>query len=183
MGGAKLTCRLEGGHKMEKRPLSLTMFILLVLIAIATALNSHIALAGELKMIRGQTVYVPVYSHIIIGERERGTVNFDLSINLSIRNTDPKNPITIISADYYDSNGVVVKKFVTNPVTLKPMASTYFFIAQWDKSGGWGANYIVEWKSEKEVNEPIIESVTFGSRGTHSISFVSQGRVINENVP
>ena len=170
---------------MEKRPLSVTMFFLLSLFVIAIALNFQSALAGELKMIRGQTVYVPVYSHIIIGERERGSVNFDLSINLSIRNTDPKNPITIISADYYDSNGEVVKKFVTKPMTIKPMASTYYFIAQSDKSGGWGANYIVKWKSEKKVNEPIIESVTYGSRGNHSISFVSQGRVIseNENVP
>ena len=166
---------------MEKRPLSITIFFLLVLTVIATTLNSQSVLASELKMIRGQKVYVPVYSHIIIGERERGTVNFDLAINLSIRNTDSKNPITIISADYYDSNGVVVKKYITKPVTLKPMASTYFFVAQSDKSGGWGANFIVEWKSEKKVNEPIIESVTYGSRGTHSVSFVSQGKVINES--
>ena len=99
---------------------------------------------------------------------------------MSIRNIDPKNPITILSADYYDSNGVVVKKFVTTPVTIKPMASTYFFIALSDKSGGWGANYLIEWKSDAKVNEPIIEGVTYGSRGTHSVSFVSRGKVIKE---
>jgi hypothetical protein len=163
---------------MEKRPLRVAMFFLLVIIVITAALNLQNALAGEPKMIRGQTVYVPVYSHIVVGEK-RG-IKFDLSVNLSIRNTDPKNPITIISADYYDSDGVVVKKFVTKPITIKPMASTYFFIAPSDKSGGWGANYLVEWKSKTKVNEPIIEGVTYGSRGNHSISFVSEGKVIKE---
>lgn len=59
------------------------------------------------------------------------------------------------------------------------MNSTYY-IAKSDTSGGWGANYIIRWESETEVNEPIIESVTYGSRGTHSLSFVSRGKVIKE---
>ena len=162
---------------MEKRPLRVRTVFLLSTIIITAALHFHNAMAGEPKMIRGQTVYVPVYSHIMVGERR---IEFQLSVNLSIRNTDPKNPITILSADYYDSNGVLVRKFVTKPVTIKPMASTYFLIATSDKSGGWGANYLIEWKSETKVNEPIIESVTYGSRGTHSVSFVSRGKVIKE---
>ena len=162
---------------MKKRPLRVRTVLLIATIIITAALHFQNALAGEPKMIRGQTVYVPVYSQIMVGERR---IEFQLSVNLSIRNTDQKNPITILSADYYDSNGVVVRKFLTKPVTIKPMASTYFFIATSDKSGGWGANYLIEWKSETKVNEPIIESVTYGSRGTHSISFVSRGKVIKE---
>ena len=53
-------------------------------------------------------------------------------------------------------------------------------IEQSDETGGWGANYIIEWKSDKKVNEPIIESVTYGTRGAHSISFISQGRTLSE---
>ena len=153
------------------------MFFLLAVIMITASLNLRNAWAGEPRKIKGQTVYVPVYSHIMVGERR---IEFQLSVNLSIRNIDPKNPITILSADYYDTNGVVVKKFVTTPVTIKPMASKYFFIALSDKTGGWGANYLIKWKSETKVNEPIIEGVTYGSRGTHSVSFVSRGKVIEE---
>ena len=162
---------------MEKRALSVTMFFLLAMIMITAPLNLENAWAGEPKKMKGQTVYVPVYSHIMVGESR---IEFQLSVNLSIRNIDPKNPITILSADYYDSNGVVIRKFVKAPVTIKPMASTYFFIALSDKSGGWGANYLIEWKSESKVNEPIIEGVTYGARGNHSISFVSRGKVIKE---
>ena len=103
---------------MKNRPVNISLFILPVLILITVALNMPSALAGELKMTKGQTVYVPVYSHIVVGQRERGNINFDLAINVSIRNTDFKNPIIIISADYYDSNGVLVKKFTTKPVTV-----------------------------------------------------------------
>ena len=55
-----------------------------------------------------------------------------------------------------------------------------FSYSQSDTSGGWGANYIIKWESEKEVNEPIIESVTFGARGAHTISFISRGKAIKE---
>jgi hypothetical protein len=168
---------LEGGDKMEKIALRVRMLFLLAMIIITAAFNLENALAGEPKLTKGQTVYVPVYSHIVIGERR---IEFQLSVNLSIRNIDPKNPITILAADYYDSNGVVVRKFVTKPVTIKPMASKYFFITQSDKSGGWGANYLIKWKSATEVNEPIIVSVTYGARGTHSVSFVSRGKAIRE---
>ena len=134
---------------------------------------------GEPVLSKGQTVYVPAYSHIVI---RQGKTNapFNLSINLSVRNTDLKNSITIVRSDYYDSNGNHAKSFINEPVVLKPMASSYYFINQADTSGGWGANFIIKWKSETEVNEPIIESVSFGTRGTHSLSFVSRGKVIKE---
>jgi len=108
---------------------------------------------------------------------------FDLLVNLSIRNTDQKNPIRIVKADYYDSEGSLVKSAMTGPLTLKPMASTYFLISQSDTSGGWGANYIIKWEADTEVNEPIIESVTYGSRGAHSISFITRGKIIKEISP
>lgn len=88
--------------------------------------------------------------------------------------------ITIVRADYYDSNGDPIKSFIIEPLIVRPMASKYFFISQSDTSGGWGANYIIKWEAEKEVNEPIIESVTFGARGAHTISFISRGKAIKE---
>jgi len=59
------------------------------------------------------------------------------------------------------------------------MASIYFYVKASDTTGGWGANFLVEWKSEKEVSQPIIESLMTGMRGTHSVSFISPGRVID----
>ena len=80
--------------------------------------------------------------------------------------------------DYYDSEGKFVKKYLEKSKQVNPMGSAYFYVKTSDTAGGWGANFLVEWKSEKKVNEPIIESLMSGLRGNHSVSFLSPGRVI-----
>jgi hypothetical protein len=56
------------------------------------------------------------------------------------------------------------------------LASTRYIIAEGDKTGGSGANFIVVWKSENKVNPPIIEGVMIGTRSGQEISFVSRGQ-------
>ena len=151
-------------------------------VAVMTILVSSLVTcvtAEELILSKGETVYVSIYSHIFVGSGKR-QVPYALSINLSIRNTDPNNAITIVKADYYDSNGNLIQKSLEKPVVLPPLASTYLHLAQNDTSGDWGANYIIKWQAETEVNQPIIESLTHGVRGTHAISFVFPGKVIKE---
>ena len=50
--------------------------------------------ADDIPLSTGQTVYVPIYSHIYSGLKGRP---FELAATLSIRNTDPQSPITITS--------------------------------------------------------------------------------------
>jgi hypothetical protein len=164
---------------MKKRAFLIVAFICTFVLLTTFTVRVQNAVTGEPKRLRGQTVYVSIYSHIIVGERKRG-VKFNLSVNLSIRNTDFKSPITVIAADYFDSQGKLIKNSITKPVSIGPMASLYFSIKQPDTNGGWGANYIIKWKSEKKVNEPIIESATYGWRGTQAISFLFQGKVLEE---
>lgn len=64
----------------------------------------------------GQTIYVPAYSHIYSGNSERP---FLLTVTLSIRNIDPKNQIKIVTADYYETQGKLLKKHLKNPIILK----------------------------------------------------------------
>lgn len=134
---------------------------------------ANAVLAGELS--RGQLVYVPVYSHVYHGDREQPLM---LTAILSIRNTDPTHPITLVLADYYDTDGRLIKKYVTQPITLKPLGSTRFVIKESDTKGGSGANFLVRWKAEAEVNEPILEGVMIGATGQQGISFTSRGIVI-----
>jgi len=123
----------------------------------------------------GQTIYVPAYSHIYIGDKAKP---FLLTVTLSIRNIDMKNHIMITTVEYYETQGRLLKKYLDNPITLKPMESLRYVIPEKDKSGGSGANFIVEWKSEKPVNPPIVEAIMIGARSTQGISFVSRGREI-----
>jgi hypothetical protein len=60
------------------------------------------------------------------------------------------------------------------------LASNHIYIKEGDESGGFGANFIVRWESDKEINAPIIETVMIGARSGQGISFISQGQVITE---
>ncbi|MGE5255800.1 MAG: DUF3124 domain-containing protein [Hyphomicrobiales bacterium] len=126
----------------------------------------------------GQSVYVPVYSHILFGDR---AARFNLAATLIIRNIDPLQTITVRAADYHDSGGRLLKKHLEQPVLLKPLASTEVFVPESDTSGGLGASFIVRWTSEKLAVPPVIECIMIGTRSGQGISIVSQGRVISEN--
>jgi hypothetical protein len=129
----------------------------------------------KVELSDGQTIYVPAYSHIYIGNREQ---LFLLTVTLSIRNIDPKHQIKITLVDYYETQGKLLKKYVEKPVILKPLESLRYIIPERDTSGGSGANFIVEWKSDKFVNLPIVESIMIGTQNQQGISFTSRGREI-----
>ena len=71
-----------------------------------------------IRLSRGQTVYVPAYSHIYSGNREQPVM---LNIILSIRNVSQDDLITITTADNYETQGKFVKKYLENAVRLPPL--------------------------------------------------------------
>ena len=127
------------------------------------------------SIVTGQTIYVPIYSHIY-HEDEYKILN--LAATLSIRNTDLTNSMIITSVRYYDSDGKLVRQYITQPVQLGAMASCDFVVARTDSSGGVGANFIVEWVAEKKISDPVVEAVMIGTESSQGISFISSGRVI-----
>ena len=145
--------------------------VLLAGLVTAARAGSDIALSA------GQTVYVPIYSHIYSGLRGNP---FSLAATLSIRNTDPKHSITLVSVKFYDSDGKLIKEYLDKPAELKAMASTRYILTEGDTTGGSGANFLVKWQSQTKVNPPLIEGVMIGTRSGQGISFVSRGQVINE---
>jgi hypothetical protein len=129
------------------------------------------------NLIVGQTIYVPIYSHIYIRDKSR-VIN--LTATLSIRNTDAQNPIRVTSVRYYGTNGELVREYVNGTLQLAPMASTDFVVAESDTSGGAGANFIVEWGAGIEVANPVVEAIMISTASQLGISFVSEGRVIKD---
>lgn len=124
------------------------------------------------ELSRGQLVYVPVYSHVYHGDREHPIL---LAVTVSIRNTDPGHPITLTQADYYDSEGRLIRSYLPQPLTLKPLASTRFVVRESDTKGGPGAHFLVRWQAAAEVNAPIVESIMLGTAIQQGISFNSRG--------
>ena len=83
--------------------------------------------AGE-PLSKGESVYVSIYSNVFSGVKLHA---LELSGMLSIRNTDPKYSISILKANYYDSKGEILERYITQPLKLKPLESTqciYFFL-------------------------------------------------------
>ena len=150
------------------------MILLNLMMLMSLSMNEGHA-DSEAVLSKGQVVYVPVYSHVYHGDLER---KFLLTGIVSIRNTDPDHAITITLSDYYDSEGKVIKSYLPKPLTLNPMASTRFIVKESDTKGGSGANFLIRWKAEKEVNEPIMEGVMIGTAGQQGISFTSRGKAI-----
>ena len=158
-----------------ERKTALLGFLLLTLPTLLPT-TDRIARAEETVMLsQGQTIYVPAYSHIYVGDREHP---FLLTVTLSLRNVDTRHKVTLTAVNYYDTQGRLLKKHLTQPLILKPLESTRYVVPQQDKTGGSGANFIVEWTAEQAVNPPIVEAVMIGAASQQGISFTSRGQAI-----
>ena len=133
---------------------------------------------GELPLepVQGQTVYVPVYSHIY---HQRGRPQL-LTITLSVRNTDLEREILLTSVRYYDTSGREVKSHLEKPLRISALATIEFVVARDDTTGGSGANFIVEWVAGEPVPEPVVEAVMIDTSGNQGISFVRRATPIEE---
>ena len=128
------------------------------------------ALAG-LELLRGGTYFLPVYSHIYIGDRARP---FLLAITVSVRNTSLTEPVTLTAADFYDSDGTLLNRYIDAPKAIEPFGSMRLTVAESEKHGGAGAKFLVTWTARTPVTPPHVEAVMIGSGGQQGISFTSQ---------
>ncbi len=131
--------------------------------------------ASEPELTRTQTLYVPVYSSVLTGQRAPAT---ELAATLAIRNTDPEQTIYVTQVAYYNTAGELIEVFIDETRGLGPLASAMIVIDVADRRGGTGANFIVVWGAEGPVNDPIIETVMIGGSGPRGFSFSSPAKVI-----
>jgi hypothetical protein len=154
------------------------VFILLALLAImAAAPVTVFPAAGEIRISKGQTVYVPVYSNVYSGPRKKP---LHLATMLSIRNVDLSARFQVTAIDYYNTDGRLVRRYLAAPLTVAPLATHHVYLEEKDTSGGFGANFIVRWSADKAINAPVIECVMIGAFGGQGISFVSPGQEVKE---
>lgn len=131
---------------------------------------------SDTTLSKGETVYVSVYSNLFIGNVKE---KFQLSSLLSVRNTDPNYGITIMKADYYDTDGRKIRSYIYQPVKLKPLASKFYFVEPQDEKGGEGANFLVTWQAEQNVNQPIVEAVMLNVYNQEGVAFRCPGKIIS----
>jgi hypothetical protein len=154
------------------------MFAILVMVVAGYLVHARSDCASGDNLSLGQTVYVPMYSAIRIGEQGHA---FHLATTLCIRNTDRTGAMNLVSVDYHGSDGKLLKRFVDTPLQLAPLESKDFFIKASDMSGGLYPSFLVQWKSAAKISEPVVEGVMIGDRSGQGISFISRGRVIQDS--
>ncbi len=129
------------------------------------------------RHIQSQTIYVPIYSHIYGGAKNKA---IQLTATVFIRNTDPTEPLIIEEVSYYSTQGSLLKHYLTHSEKIPPLGTSRFIVTEADKTGGSGANFIVKWHAEKKINAPLTEAIMISTRMQLGISFTSRGIVIEE---
>ena len=125
----------------------------------------------------GQTLYVPVYSHIYY---RHGNRKINLTVTLSVRNTDPDRSMIVSVLDYHDTDGALVRSYLDEPRHLAPLATTEVIIDEHDETGGSGANFIVEWSASQPMTPPVVEAAMISTASAQGLSFSIPARVIRE---
>ena len=144
---------------------------------------STAAFGQEARMlVKGQTLYLPIYSHMLYGNLGKsGKASYVLlSALVSIRNTDTKRPMRVLSARYYDTHGKLLGERVPTPVILPPLGTLELFVELNDASGGSGANFVVKWDAEQAISPPLLESLHANMDGGKAVIFMTQSVPISE---
>jgi hypothetical protein len=120
--------------------------------------------------------YLSVYSQIYSVTEH---VTHDLTATISIRNTSRKDTLYITKGEYFDSQGKHLKTYIEKTIYLNPLETLAIVIAEKDKEGGPGANFIFDWQVKPNTSEPLFESVMISTSGSQGLSFTTQGKKID----
>lgn len=129
----------------------------------------------------GQSLYLPIYSHLYHGDVHPKTGKPSetlVSTHVSIRNTDPKTGFRITSARYYNTDGKLLREYLPQPQNVPPLGTYELYVPRSDSSGGSGANFIIEWSADSRINPPLVEALHADIREARTLLFVTTGRPI-----
>jgi len=124
-----------------------------------------------------KVVYIPIYSSLYVSDNVRP---ISLAATLSLRNISEQHAVVVDAVEYYDSDGKLLESYLDAPAMLGPMMTAEFFISRFDRAGGSGANFIVRWSANTPGPDLLVEAVQQGRDGTAGVSFVTEGRVVDD---
>lgn len=116
--------------------------------------------------------YLPIYSNINYVNDSR---SYELTVTVSIRNISPDQTAYIMKADYYNTDGNIVREYLQYPIFLNPLETLEIVISESDIKGGSGANFLFEWSVENEKNPPLFEAVMISTSNQQGLSFLTRG--------
>ena len=155
----------------------LLFIIFIFLFPLTLSYSSEIA-AAELST--GSTIFVPAYRSFY---QIYGTTrdSYALTSTCFLFNIDSKQTVEILSIDFHDSSGKLLKKLIEPPLLVKPRHSTEITMQPRTQLEEDCASYlIVRWKSSQPANTPIVEFLMVGQVMNRGISFSTRGYEVKE---
>ncbi|MEZ4950179.1 MAG: DUF3124 domain-containing protein [Saprospiraceae bacterium] len=123
------------------------------------------------SLISGST-YLALYSQIY---QHSHAHTYDLTTTVSIRNISSTDTVFLTKADYYDTHGALLRPYLKFPVYLAPLETIEIVIDEGDQSGGTGANFLFDWKTNNENSAPYMQAVMISTAGQQGLSFTTEG--------
>ena len=123
------------------------------------------------SMVRGSS-YLSVYSEIY---QRSDQLTYNLTATVSIRNISSTDSVFILHANYYNTQGELIRTYLNDPVFIQPLETIEIVIGEEDRTGGTGANFIFDWATRSGVHEPLFEAVMISTTGQQGLSFTTQG--------
>lgn len=118
------------------------------------------------------TSYLSVYSQIYSLTEQR---TYNLTATVSLRNTNRVDTIYVNKAEYFDTQGNLIRTYFNQPIFIAPMETVEIVIDEQDQEGGTGANFLFDWMVKKNTREPLFEGVMISTSGQQGLSFTTQG--------
>lgn len=149
--------------------------LLIMVMIMGLALFAGMA-AGQVKLVKGQTLYLPIATSYISDD-----YSFNVNATIVIHNTDPDHAINIVKLDFYNTSGQLVEKYLQQPLKLNPSAGTRIHVKH-SVSGeeGMAAHFVIQWQAKTKVVEPLVGGLLLGARGTRGYSFGTTPRIVQE---
>lgn len=123
------------------------------------------------SLVSGST-YLSVYSQIYsVTEHKR----HNLTATVSIRNVNKKDTVFVKEADFFNTNGDLIKVYFTETIYVKPMQTIEIVIDEMDVEGGTGANFVFDWLVTEGAKPPYFEAVMISTSGQQGLSFTTKG--------
>jgi hypothetical protein len=130
------------------------------------------------SLIQGSS-YLSVYSHIYSGSEHR---THNLTAMISMRNTSKYERVFMKKAEYFNTEGRMVKSYIKNPIYIDPMETIEIMIFEEDEHGGTGGNFVFDWATPDSDNKPFIEGVMMSTNRNKAMAFTTQAVEIKRKI-
>lgn len=83
----------------------------------------------------------------------------EFSVTAFVRNTDEEAAIRVDRARSYDAKGAVLQEYLSEPLTLAPLAVHAIAVERGERGATSPASLLIEWSAAQDVHDPMIEAV------------------------